>query len=369
MSIHNDPLTDRTIAPQHCDIVPSGRLRAHARTVPDTGDPAAARRMHRQFDLSNCIDRETRDQVNTSCWRTSPQVRTQISIYLPAAKAGTNSDPTTPQPVAYAAINLPSDKRYLYFKSDPWYSSSVEFDTNAMGLPSKSDTTSSQQVTNILGEVGRAAEELLAPGPKALSGIPNYKDQQWCLQAITQEAPYGQTFPVSTSVGVFIPETENPTTHEKLTWKVSITAPDASRGEAAGTPDTPGFYVYEPSTVEVSLECRAADDTTILKLPPQVLVAYPGTPNGRSKARFLDQSARHLHADGRHPYRSQVYGTKCRQDICRSGHQPNPRGTSLDHDKYCDLGSDGRRQAGPNHSDGDRDLRPASGTMNQSPGW
>ena len=93
--------------------------------------------------------------------------RVAISIASLKDKDGKVVNNTLPI-ITVGAINQPKDKRYLYFHDDMWFNNSAEFHTNNIGYPTKSDTSSVQQVIPMLTALGQAAGQIMALGGKAM---------------------------------------------------------------------------------------------------------------------------------------------------------------------------------------------------------
>ena len=243
------------------------------------------------------------ERTNDDIFMMSYNTKVESTVYLsiPAQLvADSNGKLTVAAPViTIGVVNYPSDKRYLYFRNSAWFNSAAEFGTTSYGLPSKSDTSSTQQVTAIFNALGQTASQIvgaIAEGGSA--GLLQQLEQGTaedrpsplgtrCFKAFTKVvSKKGDSQPVDYSP--FYAEVSIVSARrvdgdlEQLNKRLNELADSGSENielklelsniefsddvselqEAAKTSrEFSGFVAYEPSPVMVKLGCREAGGT------------------------------------------------------------------------------------------------------------
>ncbi|HXZ02969.1 MAG TPA: hypothetical protein VEI03_23475 [Stellaceae bacterium] len=212
----------------------------------------------------------------------------------PPPKTPTDAQPESAKPtlsqfsITLGTVNIPSDKRYLYFNNSGWYNSAVEFDTSLNGLPSKSDTSSTQQLTSLLTELAQTAGQALGGGlkflkepipstPPALSLADLRKACAQMLKAIAPSYAVIASFDRAGAMDIAPPQAvtvgSNP---------VDITLAVVLDGDGAlpakelspiGEGDIDGFVAYEPTPLLAHPVCKGGGNSIDLGLP-QILSVY-----------------------------------------------------------------------------------------------
>jgi hypothetical protein len=215
-------------------------------------------------------------------------------------------------------VHYPREKADLYLHKDwgsPFFNNAAEFNTTSAGLPMKSDTSSQQQVTQMLGTLGAIANQVAgaAKGFKFLTSdeekredLPKQCQNRLSIIADTHFAGEIHVLDVAESQG-FDWKTDTKRINDAL--KAVLPPPLEKPNEKPLAPDVDlqiqikdttsrdsiifndlflkttksfktsfdGFVAYEPSTAEIQLVCvrKTGDQTPISSFgPPHVIPVY-----------------------------------------------------------------------------------------------
>ncbi len=187
-------------------------------------------------------------------------------------------------------IVRPQNKAYLYLQESPLFADVTDFKTTEFGLPSSSDSQSSQQVTTVLNDwgvvAGKLAEEIAYSFPIE-SKKPTMPKPDDCTILTAGSYEFylsNSSFPaktlnqsneigtVSLSVTIEGGGNTNETSDPQCSNVNSETNPQVQLDKAAqnniATPFD-GFCAFEPTPIKVSVRCNGN-----LVLPPKIVNSY-----------------------------------------------------------------------------------------------
>jgi hypothetical protein len=203
--------------------------------------------------------------------------RIAISIALPKDKDGKVVN-TSPPIITVAAINLPKERRYLYFHNDMWFNNTVDFQANSTGNPTKSDTSSVQQVIPMLTALGQAASQIMAMAGKAIIPAPLMqveknkltKFKEECDTAFSEvvKAPHPFYHEIHVSEGMEKDRTDANADLNSLVTETGVNLAveidqDEKSPVVAADAAFEGYILHEPSSIIVSLVCIDKKDNTV----------------------------------------------------------------------------------------------------------
>lgn len=287
-------------------------------------------------DLSNCVPASSAgDYVLVAPYFSSLQNKVTVEISNGAAKSGSQTadnkppkkkkkgkaaDAANPTPndssgssdagsgtptMTASLIPLPKGRTYLYMKKNSLYSNNINMTVADDGLLSSSDTSSSQQVTAALSEIGQSVGAVLkkvaalpAPAPKSFlkakgkakakpKPAPTPKtvqksDAALCIAALASNAPIYSDF-------VYDKDLVGNLTADKdyLLPKVSITSPDENSYKlwleienplsivpddlsksGSGNSQANGIFAFESVPITVQLMCQVNSKVDLVPIGP-----------------------------------------------------------------------------------------------------
>jgi hypothetical protein len=115
------------------------------------------------------------------------------SVNCPGAAASQSSNLS----VIISVAPVPVRRAYLYLRKDAFYTDTVNVSVGSDGMLSSSDSSSQQQITNILNELAQTAAAVLGPRIAKEEEKPPAITRKLCFQdlnALVQSGPYYNEF-------------------------------------------------------------------------------------------------------------------------------------------------------------------------------
>ncbi len=172
---------------------------------------------------------------------------------------GKEGNPPTPPTAAVKILQRPIETGYLYLRPNPLYTTTADFAVSELGIPTKSDTMSSQQLTASLSELAQTAAAISARF--VAQETPPASLPEACGQEIKANAPFYKKIdlPIENDAGALI------NTSDSVKIYLAVDFPKREDG-ITSFGDVKGFVTYEPSPAIVSINCTAS------RWPGRVLV-------------------------------------------------------------------------------------------------
>ena len=204
-----------------------------------------------------------------------------------STKDGKRCDPhdsaTTSPSITISVVNRPTNKRYFYLNSNPFFSDISSISTSSLGALSNTSTQSQQQITSILSDLGTVAGRAATAGMSGMFMTLQDKDTE---NKFLDSCSYDSVAQSKTEINpaIFNNKKEvDDNENEKLQANTNIKGLKLKIQSASGDSSTPedtmcdsnsedgfdGFCAYDPSPVKISIECNG-----ILLTDPIVVNVY-----------------------------------------------------------------------------------------------
>jgi hypothetical protein len=198
------------------------------------------------------------------------KVRNDIEVSIVSGAKKTESTPAGPTTIGVRLIPVPETRVYLYLSRSALYSDAANVGVGSDGMLTSSTSSSSQQFTAILTELGQTAGGVLGGAGKLfaahIESTPS--DAQICAGAITQITQYGSFYQSFTyNIGSTIPHVQDGDGYE---IKLDLFPPPlVPPHEYNLSTDNAGFLAFYPYPVTARLDC-SLDDGSIIPLSPSI---------------------------------------------------------------------------------------------------